>query len=535
MDWPGEANLGKLTRAAVPLFIFAATLCRFINDRYLGNPDELLQSVLNVAGTGQGSKLDMTYSPVLRQQVLNRSGSERLDIIESFRLIVGTIVTLANPLSMRALALLIDVHVNIPETLDAPVRLLHLSFRDYLVGLEKRELAEFRVEERHTHQSLAKHCLRIMRGGLRKNVCGLSFPGMRRSSVDFGQLEKRMPSQLQYACMHWAYHQTSGKPELSDDKEVYGFLTTHFLHWLEAMSLIGRVKECLDALRSLARWVETREDSSLSTFVADAERFVQAYFSVVAEAPLQIYCCLAFAPRKSVIRRTFKNVIPTWISNLPKIEENWDACLLTLEGHSREVNSVVFSHDSKKVASASNDKTIRIWNAETGECERVLKGHSREVNSVVFSHDSKKVASGSIDKTIRIWNAETGECEKIVPLYGYAHVSSFATDGRGIVTDRGVFALTGGSQPHAEPAMLRQSSVAPILACTDGTWIIAAGEDLLWLPPECRNGQVAVSGSIVVRWSSGRIHDYREDQGALDCNRPLEVVLQYHAKAEIIT
>ncbi|KAG6990367.1 hypothetical protein FOFC_02442 [Fusarium oxysporum] len=680
MDWPGEANLGKLTRAAVPLFIFAATLCRFINDRYLGNPDELLQSVLNVAGTGQGSKLDMTYSPVLRQQVLNRSGSERLDIIESFRLIVGTIVTLANPLSMRALALLIDVHVSkvttrlsalhsvldIPETLDAPVRLLHLSFRDYLVGLEKRELAEFRVEERHTHQSLAKHCLRIMRGGLRKNVCGLSFPGMRRSSVDFGQLEKRMPSQLQYACMHWAYHQTSGKPELSDDKEVYGFLTTHFLHWLEAMSLIGRVKECLDALRSLARWVETREDSSLSTFVADAERFVQAYFSVVAEAPLQIYCCLAFAPRKSVIRRTFKNVIPTWISNLPKIEENWDACLLTLEGHSREVNSVVFSHDSKKVASASNDKTIRIWNAETGECERelkghsrevnsvvfshdskkvasgsydktiriwnaetgecervlkghghrvtsvvfshdskkvasgsidktiriwnaetgecerelkghsdwvssvvfshdskkvasgsndktiriwnaetgecervlkghsgsvisvvfshdskkvasashdktvriwnaetgecerVLKGHSREVNSVVFSHDSKKVASGSIDKTIRIWNAETGECEKIVPLYGYAHVSSFATDGRGIVTDRGVFALTGGSQPHAEPAMLRQSSVAPILACTDGTWIIAAGEDLLWLPPECRNGQVAVSGSIVV-------------------------------------
>ncbi|KAH6980441.1 hypothetical protein EDB82DRAFT_408485, partial [Fusarium venenatum] len=201
MDWPGEANLGKLTTAAAPLFIFAATLCRFINDSYLGSPDELLQSVLSVAGTGQGSKLDMTYSPVLRQQVLNRSGSERLDIIESFRLIVGTIVTLANPLSMRALALLLDIQVSkvttrlsalhsvldIPETLDTPVRLLHLSFREYLVGLEKRELAEFRVEERHTHKSLAKHCLRIMRGGLRKNVCGLSFPGMRRSSLDFGR------------------------------------------------------------------------------------------------------------------------------------------------------------------------------------------------------------------------------------------------------------------------------------------------------------------------------------------------------------
>ncbi|KAM0393285.1 hypothetical protein ACHAPZ_010238 [Fusarium culmorum] len=604
VDWPGEANIGKLTRAAVPLFIFAATLCRFINDRYLGSPDELLQSVLKAAGTGQGSKLDMTYSPVLSQQVLNRSGSERLDIIESFRLIVGTIVTLANPLSMRALALLLDVHVSkvttrlsalhsvldIPETLDAPVRLLHLSFRDYLVDLEKRELAEFRVEERHTHQSLAKHCLRIMRGALQKNICGLSFPGMRRSSVDSGQLEKRMPSQLQYACMHWVYHQTSGKPELSDDKNVHGFLMTHFLHWLEAMSLLGRVKECLDALRLLARWLQTREDSSLLTFVADAERFVQAYFSVVAETPLQIYCCLAFAPRKSVVRRTFEHAIPKWISNLPKVEENWDACLLTLEGHSSYVNSVVFSHDSKKVASGSDDKTIRIWNAETGECERELKGHSswvrsvvfshdskkvasgsfdktiriwnaetgkcerelkghssyvnsvvfsrdskkvasgssdktiriwnaetgeceRElkghssyVNSVVFSHDSKKVASGSFDKTIRIWNAETGKCEETVLLVGYAHVLSFATDRRGIITNRGVFVLSGDSQTYAEPAMLQQSLEVPVLTCTDGTWITVAKTILLWLPPECRNGEVAVSGSTVaIGCQSGRV------------------------------
>ncbi|KAL9566564.1 hypothetical protein ACKAV7_009479 [Fusarium commune] len=409
VDWPGEAKLEELTRAAVPLFIFAATLCRFISDPYLGSPDELLQSVLDVAGTGQGSKLDMTYSPVLRQQVLNRSGSERLDIIESFRLIVGSIVTLANPLSMRALALLLDVH-------------------------------------------------------------------------------------------------TQGDPELSDENEAYGFLTTHFLHWLEALSLMGRVKECLDSLRSLARWLKTREDSRLSTFVADAIRFVQAYFSVIAEAPLQIYCCLAFAPRKSIIRRTFENVIPKWISNLPKVEENWDACLLTLEGHIRAVNSVVFSHDSKRVASGSDDETIRIWDAETGECEQELKGHSGIVTSVVFSHDSKKVASASRDEIIRIWDAETGECKEIVPLDGYARVSSFPTDRRGIVTNRGVFALSGGSLPHAEPAMLQQSSEAPMLACADGTWITTAGEDLLWLPPECRSGEMAVSGStVVVGCQSGRV------------------------------
>ncbi|ESU15446.1 hypothetical protein FGSG_13473 [Fusarium graminearum PH-1] len=272
--WPGEPNLEKLITAAVPLFIFAATVCRFVNDLCLGSPDELLQSVLNVAGTSQGSKLEMTYSPVLKQQVVNRSGSERLDIIESFRLIVGTIVMLASPLSMRALALLLDIHVikvktrlsmlhsvlEVPESLDLPVRLLHLSFRDYLIDPGNKETAEFRVDEKLKHQNLTRHCLRVMCNALHENICGLPFPGARRIMVNSSELEERIPPQLQYACMHWAYHQTEGDSRPDHDDEMHDFLTTHFLHWLEAMSLLGRVKECLDSLKSLARWLEMQCD-----------------------------------------------------------------------------------------------------------------------------------------------------------------------------------------------------------------------------------------------------------------------------------
>ncbi|KAH7153735.1 WD40-repeat-containing domain protein [Fusarium sp. MPI-SDFR-AT-0072] len=464
IHWPGEANLEKLTRAAVPLFIFAATICRFVNDSYLGSPDKLLRSVLHHTGNNQASKLDMTYSPVLEQQVVNRSGRERCDIIESFRLIAGTIITLASPLSARALALLLDVHIDevttrlrmlhsvleVPESLDSPVRLLHLSFRDYLVDPENIETVEFWVDEKLAHRKLAKHCLRIMRGTLRKNICGLSFPGMRRSAVDGRQLEECIPPELQYACIYWVYHQTQVDFEPNDSRAAYDFLTTHFHHWVEALSLLCRIKECLESLKSMARWAEDQQHSALSSFVTDAVRFLQASFSVTAETPLQIYSCLSFTPSKSVVRKIFEHAIPRWISTLPKVEENWDACLLTLEGHSMEVRSVVFSHDSKKVASGSGDKTIRIWDAETGECERMLEGHSGWVRSVVFSHDSQKVASGSDDKTIRIWDAETGKCERVLEGHSssvwsvvFSHDSKKVASGSGDKTIRIWDAETG--------------------------------------------------------------------------------------------
>jgi hypothetical protein len=269
-DWPGHPTIQSLAQMAIPLFIFAATVCRFVGDSRRRNPRTRLRTVLNHENRNQLSQLEQTYTPILRSQITELPKEEREEVIKDFKVIVGSIVTLASPLSVTALSRLIDVLPEvIDERLDAlhsvlsiptertmPVRLLHLSFRDYLVDPRNRETVEFWVDEKLAHQNLAKHCLRVMRSALHENICGLCFPGTRRYTVDNLKLEERIPPQLQYGCLNWAYHHMEGGSKSKDNNEVHDFLITHFLHWVEALSLMGRVKECLDSLRSLARWLE---------------------------------------------------------------------------------------------------------------------------------------------------------------------------------------------------------------------------------------------------------------------------------------
>ena len=74
-----------------------------------------------------------------------------------------------------------------------------------------------------------------------------------------------------------------------------------------------------------------------------------------------------------------------------------------LMGHSWCVNSASFSPDGTKVVSGSWDRTVRIWDAVTGECEQTLEGHSNVVTSASFSPDGLNVVSGSFDRTVRLW------------------------------------------------------------------------------------------------------------------------------------
>ena len=82
----------------------------------------------------------------------------------------------------------------------------------------------------------------------------------------------------------------------------------------------------------------------------------------------------------------------------------------TLEGHSEAVWACRFAPDGKTLVSASKDKTVKIWDVESGTCKTTLEGHSDSVRCVHFNPTNpSQLVSGSDDKTIRLWDVESGK------------------------------------------------------------------------------------------------------------------------------
>jgi hypothetical protein len=202
------------------------------------------------------------YRLTLNKLLTNLCGDEKHNALQQTRTILGSLVVLEAGLSVSTLSQLLNLSrsaitnmlnnlypiLKVPESPDSEVSLLLRSFYQFLTN-PQRCSAEFLVDSKESHQNLALNCFRVMTLHLRVDICGLKDPGTKQCEIQ--HIDKLISPELQYSCLHWIDHLQNGGLFAMASEILVEFLTCHFLHWLEVLSIIKKSSQSVYAIKTL--------------------------------------------------------------------------------------------------------------------------------------------------------------------------------------------------------------------------------------------------------------------------------------------
>jgi WD40 repeat protein len=524
-DWPGEEYIQSLVQSSSGLFIWASTAVKFIADGH--HPEQRLRVLLH-----SQSRVDAeTALDTLYGIALNAAGKWDDDaVVEDFRAVLGTIVVGKIPLADTALDRILGLSKHRSSTFilsrlrcllhwspGQPARTLHPSFADYLSNAHRCGNQPWFIDLPTHHRRLALTCFQQMQAGLKFNICRLETSyALNRDVLDLpARVDNFIPSHLSYACRFWADHLRGTGFELGVSTHLEKFLYLRFLYWLETLSLIEEMHVASPALQSSAEWATVSlciyrwswilvtfdiqgHAETVATFAMDAIAFVSTFRIAISRSAPHIYLsALPFSPIKSLVASQFCSQFPQGLSIEIGRMTHWPEVLHVLEGHTSGVLSVAMSPDGRQIASSSRDRTIRVWDMDTGGALiGTFEGHTDVIWSVAFSPDGKHIASGSSDQTIRVWLVETGEIVS-EPFKGHSAIRSvaFSPDGKKIVSGSDNSSIqvwnVESSENISTPFKGHTGLVNAVAFTPDGTRIVSGSADMTIRIWNVERGEVA--------------------------------------------
>jgi WD40 repeat protein len=475
--WPLESDLTELLRRAGVLFVYAVTVINFVSCE-VTDPMKQLKLVMDVKASSTGEPfrlLDDLYTQVLEN--VPPAELELHDaVLSQMRSILGALVFLLEPLRVHAIVELTGrtlaevnplVHRLAAVVLGGgqePVSLFHPSFLDFITNSERCCDVRFLLHPSVQHSELALHCLRVMNdenAGLRYNICDLVDASVANKDVaDLEQRLQRVSEAVRYAAVFWAAH-LSRSDEQGDalQRELVMFCEKHLFHWVELLSLFARLSAVDEYLPRALEWCQVGSSSGAfeeveltglmtsqmhanvarismaERLLRDAWRMCRSYKIPINSQALHVYhSALVTMPPCELLSygQSRSLTTPQLVSSR---ENNWRLDVQILEGHTEAVYCVAVSPDGQQIVSSSEDHTVRVWNAQTGDQRAVLKGHSEGVTDASFSPDGQQIVSCSHDKTVRVWNALTSDQVAVLKGHSWAvNSASFSPDGQQIVS-----------------------------------------------------------------------------------------------------
>ncbi|CAE6412495.1 unnamed protein product [Rhizoctonia solani] len=571
---PSEEQISALVERAGILFIYAATAVRYIGyDNFQSNPEDRLRVILEGSGSQEDKEsedIDQLYMTILDAAL----GNPRLRRVErdNMQQVLHTVICAREPLTVLGLSMLLEI--NSVERVRAALRplwsvlhvvgttelvtTLHASFPDFMFNSARSVV--YHCDPNFQHYRLAEYCLkRVKRIQLEFNICGLVSSYVEDEKVP--NIEQRVasaiPLELFYACRYWADHVNAGQCISRVAEELYDFLSTKLLVWMEVLNLRNQMSVGMECMKLTVGWrheLETKQE--LAELAYDAKRFVDAFASnpVSQSTPHLYVSMLAFWPRSGPIFKHYKKYanglvepegtaldhrqlahLASWSFKGPVtgmamspdglcIAVATNGSVLLIDSSSGRVVlgplkcpewnilCIAFLPDGTQIVSASSHtSTLAIlgWDTRTGdpvtsplqiECDNI-------VHCASFSPDCTRIASGGHGKYV--WDTKNGEMLTRLDIFFFCEAVAFSSNGAWILASSGGRVQGLDSQSGATiflPSTEYGDEVTSLDISPDGTHIVYGGLDSTMYACSTKTRKVVLGP---IKWYGGGITSIR--------------------------